>query len=188
MENNFENEINQELEKDKFINFYKKNKIKLIFFLIFFIFSIFGYQLRTIYKNINNSKNIEKILLSKIYLDEKKQEGQSILNEIKDSSDFSISMLSTFQLIDFHLKNGEKNKALKELYFLKNKNKNNERVLDLLTIKEVIIKFDYITENEIVSLLKKNNNKNFAIIKNKLLYDFYIKSNQLKKAEQFIVK
>ncbi len=38
MSSNIENEINQELEKEKFINFYKKNKFKIIFFILFIYF------------------------------------------------------------------------------------------------------------------------------------------------------
>ena len=52
----------------------------------------------------------------------------------------------------------------------------------------VILKFDQITENEILKLLKIKNNKNFNLIKSKLLYDFYIKSGQKDKAKQVLLE
>jgi len=58
----------------------------------------------------------------------------------------------------------------------------------LLNIKMVILKFDQITENEILKLLKIKNNKNFNLIKSKLLYDFYIKSGQKDKAKQVLLE
>jgi len=58
----------------------------------------------------------------------------------------------------------------------------------LLNIKIVILKFDQITENEILKLLKIKNNKNFNLIKSKLLYDFYIKSGQKDKAKQVLLE
>ena len=52
-------------------------------------------------------------------------------------------------------------------------------------IKEVLLNFENIKEKEILSLLKLDNeNGNFALLKRKLLFDFYYKNGQLKKANQ----
>ena len=57
--------------------------------------------------------------------------------------------------------------------------------IELSEIKKLILNFDSINENEILNLSKISNNKNkFKLIKTKLLYDYYIKSNQLEKAKQ----
>ena len=56
---------------------------------------------------------------------------------------------------------------------------------ELTEIKKVILNFDTITENQILNLTQDKKNKdNFKLIKTKLLYDYYIKSNQLEKAKQ----
>ena len=188
MENNFENEINQELEREKFINFFQKNKIKIIFFLLSLFFLIFGYQIKKFYQTKTNSENIEKILLSKIYLQNDKQGAINLLNEIKKSDNNSISTLSSNELISFYLKEKNLISVMNEINFLKKKIGNDKQALTLLNIKEVLIKFDTIKEKEILELLKETKNDNFLLIKKKLLYDFYIKDNQIKKAEQFKLK
>ena len=188
MSSNIENEINQELEKEKFINFYKRNKFKILFFILFLIFLIFGYQIKTIYINKKNSENIEQILLSKIYLDDQNKEGLNILNKVKKTNHDTISILSSYQLIDFYLKKKDEKAALEQLELLRQRLKNNDNALELLDLKEVIIRFDSIEEKEILNLLKSSKKQNFSITKNKLLHDFYIKNNQPKKAEQFLIR
>lgn len=183
MNTNLENEIRQELEKEKFINFYKKYKTKIIFFIISIIIFIFGYQFRILYINKANSENVEKILLSQIYLYEKNQNGIKILNEVKNTDNFTISIISTFKLIDYYLDKNDKKSALEYLIFLKKKIVNDDNFIELLNIKETIIKFDEIKEEEILNLLKKSDK--FSSIKNKLLYDFYLNKNQVSKAKQF---
>lgn len=184
MENSLEKEITQELERDKFINFYKKNKNKIIFFILFFLILIFGYQIRSFYYDKQNSENIEKILLSQIYLGENtnNKEGIDILNEVKKSNNETIVILSSNKLIDFYVKRNEMQKALNEIIFLKERLKNNSYSLELINIKEAIIKFDNIKENEILILLKKTNNEYFSSIKKQLIKQYYIKNKQFKKA------
>lgn len=183
MNDNLENEIRQELEKEKFINFYKKYRTKLVFFIISTIILIFSYQFRTLYINKANSENIEKILLSQIYLDEKNQNGIKILNELKNTDNPTISTISSFKLIDYYLDKNDRKSALEYLIFLKKKIGNDDNLLELLNIKETIIKFDEIKEGEILNLLKKS--EKFSSIKNKLLYDFYLSKHQISKAKQF---
>ena len=56
---------------------------------------------------------------------------------------------------------------------------------ELSEIKSIILNFDNLEENEILEFSKKNKSKaNFNLIKSKLLYDYYIKTNQMKKANQ----
>ena len=54
---------------------------------------------------------------------------------------------------------------------------------ELSEIKKVILYFDDIKESEILNI-SKDNKSNFKLIKTKLLYDYYLKSNQLEKAKQ----
>ena len=87
------------------------------------------------------------------------------------------------KLAEYYINNNQKNKALEIL--------NNTEVfgnsmfIELSEIKKVILNFDNINENEILNLTKNKKNKdNFKLLKTKLLYDYYIKSNQLEKAKQ----
>ena len=87
------------------------------------------------------------------------------------------------KLAEYYINNNQKNKALEIL--------NNTEVfgnsmfIELSEIKKVILNFDNINENEILNLTKNKKNKdNFKLLKTKLLYDYYIKSNQLDKAKQ----
>ena len=86
------------------------------------------------------------------------------------------------------MKKKDKKAALEQLKLLRQMLKNNDNALELLDLKEVIIRLDSIEEKEILSLLKSSKKQNLSITKNKLLYDFYIKNNQPKKAEQFFIK
>lgn len=187
MEKSFENEIYQEFKEEKLINFFKKYKIIIISIFLIFIVLIFIYQFNIFYIKKRNIENVEKILLSQIYLDNQNLIGLNILNDLSKSENNSISILSSKKLIDFYLKENKKDEALKKIIFLKKKLKKDTVNLELLNIKEAVIKFDDIKEEELLKILKTKENETFTNTKKKLLYDFYIKNNEIKKAKQFLV-
>ena len=86
------------------------------------------------------------------------------------------------KLAEYYINNNQKNKALEILDI---QVFDNNMFIELTEIKKVILNFDTITENQILNLTQDKKNKdNFKLIKTKLLYDYYIKSNQLEKAKQ----
>ena len=80
--------------------------------------------------------------------------------------------------------NNQKNKALELLKF---KDFDNNMFKELLNIKKIILNFDDIARKKYWPYLEIKKD-NFKLLKTKLLYDFYIKSNQLDKAKQIQIK
>ena len=55
----------------------------------------------------------------------------------------------------------------------------------MIKIKKTLLLFNSLNEAEILNLIKINQKKDtFISIKKKLLFDFYMKNNQSKKAQQ----
>ena len=182
MSNELETQIEDDLIKDRVSNFFKKNKILVYVLVLIFIVLPISVQVFFFYNNKKQEKFISKYIEAEILIDNNDIKGIEILNVIKVKGNDTIKLLAISKLIEYYINNNQKNKALQIL--------NNTKVFDdnvfqeLVEIKKVILNFDSINENKILSFTKDNNKYNFKLIKTKLLYDFYIKSNQLEKAKQ----
>ena len=183
MSNELETQIEDDLLKDKVYNFIKKNKI--IFFLLIFIFIIapISIQVFFYYKSQNEEKFISKYIEAEILINQDNIKGLQILNMIKVKGNDTARLLAVSKLAEYYINNNQKDKALKVIKSAKKHD--NSMLSELSEIKSIILNFDNLEENEILEFSKKNKSKaNFNLIKSKLLYDYYIKTNQMKKANQ----
>ena len=183
MSNELETQIEDELLKDKFLNFFKKNKIIVFALILLLVVLPISIQVFIFINDKKQEQFISKYIEAEILIDNNDIKGVQILNTIKEKGNDTIKLLAISKLAEYYINNNQKNKALEIL--------NNTEVFDnsmfkeLSEIKKLILNFDRISENEILNLTKNKKKKNnFKLLKTKLLYDYYIKSNQLEKAKQ----
>ena len=185
MSNEIENQINEELFQDKIKNFFGKNKKKLITLFILIIITPILFQIISYHKQKEKSFLLSEYLRAE-YLIEKKdseEEAIKILINLKDKSNQSISLLSLNRLVELYIIKGDKLNAIK---LLENYNKDIDLnfLKEVNVIKKIILNFDSMKETEIENLIKdESKSMTFRLIKKKLIIDFYIKNNQLEKAD-----
>jgi len=183
MSNELESQIKESLFKEKIEKFYKKNKILIIVFFIILIVTPIFIQINSYLNKKNNENLLEQYLKAESLIKKDDNQALEILENLTNSQNQTIQKLALNKTVDIYLNQGQKDKAL--LQFEKVRDFDNKLFDELNNIKQVILKFDTIKESEILDLLKiDNKNDSFILIKKKLLYDFYIKSNQLNKAKQ----
>ena len=183
MSNELESQIKESLFKEKIEKFYKKNKILIIVFFIILIVTPIFIQINSYLNKKNNENLLEQYLKAESLVKTDNNQALEILENLTNSQNQTIQKLALNRTVDIYLNQGQKDKAL--LQFEKVRDFDNKLFDELNNIKQVILKFDTIKESEILDLLKiDNKNDSFILIKKKLLYDFYIKSNQLNKAKQ----
>jgi len=183
MSNELESQIKESLFKEKIEKFYKKNKILIIVFFIILIVTPIFIQINSYLNKKNNENLLEQYLKAESLIKKDNNQALEILENLTNSQNQTIQKLALNKTVDIYLNQGQKDKAL--LQFEKVRDFDNKLFDELNNIKQVILKFDTIKESEILDLLKiDNKNDSFILIKKKLLYDFYIKSNQLNKAKQ----
>lgn len=183
MSNELESQIKESLFKEKIEKFYKKNKILIIVFFTILIVTPIFIQINSYLNKKNNENLLEQYLKAESLIKKDDNQALEILENLTNSQNQTIQKLALNRTVDIYLNQGQKDKAL--LQFEKIRDFDNKLFDELNNIKQVILKFDTIKESEILDLLKiDNKNDSFILIKKKLLYDFYIKSNQLNKAKQ----
>ena len=183
MSNELESQIKESLFKEKIEKFYKKNKILIIVLFMILIVTPIFIQINSYLNKKNNENLLEQYLKAESLIKKDDNQALEILENLTNSQNQTIQKLALNRTVDIYLNQGQKDKAL--LQFEKVRDFDNKLFDELNNIKQVILKFDTIKESEILDLLKiDNKNDSFILIKKKLLYDFYIKSNQLNKAKQ----
>ena len=185
MSNELESQIKESLFKEKIEKFYKKNKILIIVFFITLIVTPIFIQINSYLNKKNNENLLEQYLKAESLIKKDDNQALKILENLTNSQNQTIQKLELNRIVDIYLNQGQKDKALLQLE--KISDFDNKLFDELNNVKQVILKFDTIKESEILELLKTDNkNNSFILIKKKLLYDFYIKSNQLNKAKQIL--
>ena len=185
MSNELESQIKESLFKEKIEKFYKKNKILIIVFFNILIVAPIFIQINSYLNKKNNENLLEQYLKAESLIKKDDNQALEILENLTNSQNQTIQKLALNRTVDIYLNQGQKDKALLQLE--KISDFDNKLFDELNNVKQVILKFDTIKESEILELLKTDNkNNSFILIKKKLLYDFYIKSNQLNKAKQIL--
>ena len=185
MSNELESQIKDSLFKEKIEKFYKKNKIFIIVFFTILIVTPIFIQINSYLNKKNNENLLEEYLKAESLIKKDDNQALEILDNLTNSQNQTIQKLALNRTVDIYLNQGQKDKAL--LQFEKIRDFDNKLFDELNNVKQAILKFDTIKESEILDLLKiDNSNDSFILIKKKLIYDFYIKSNQLNKAKQIL--
>jgi hypothetical protein len=186
MSNEFENQIKEEVLNDKIHNFFKNYRIVIIIIIILIILIPITLQTYLFIDQRKKQKLLTDYLKAEVMIGMKETENTAIkiFKDLSTETNDIISTLSVGKLLAYYLDKNDNKKALDFIKSIEQKYKR-EILKDIKNIKEVLLNFENIKEKEILSLLKLDNeNGNFALLKRKLLFDFYYKNGQLKKANQ----
>lgn len=167
MEQNQENKLEF---KDKFINYYNLNKIKISIFFGLLIFIFFSYSLFKYNKEKKNDLISERYIKAGLYLaSNKTDEAKIILEEIISNKNKFYSILALNTVIEKNLIN-DKKKVL-DYFSLVEKKINSKEQKELLVFKKVL----YLTKmndlNEAEKLLNKlqDESSQFKLLAEELL-------------------
>lgn len=177
-------QIKDEVFKSKVQKFYNNNKVFIFVFFFILIFTPIFFQFFYYYKEKNNEKLFSDYLKTEILFNIDKNQALKRLEDLQKSKNETIAMLANGKIIQHYLENNDLETAIKYIE-IENISFKKNIFKEFKNIKEAILKFDSINENELLNLLKNNSSK-LAFIKNKLLYDYYIKNDQPEKANQFM--
>ena len=104
MNEQFKNEIEESLLKDRLFRFYNKYKLLLISISIIILIILLSFPTYKEYKIRKNSKILEKYSEAILFLDSKDQsKGISYLTELLKSPNEKIKILSATKLLDIYL-------------------------------------------------------------------------------------
>ena len=184
MSNELDEQINDSLQKQKILDFYKKFKFYIILVLSILIILPLSYQINIYLEKEKNAKNFEEYSFA---LNELKN-GRSnnaylIFEKLLDSDNSTIVMLSFNQLYQIYKNDRQKiigviEKILKQ----KNLNKNS---LELIKLKKSLMIFDRAKEQDMLELLNIKNKNNYVYrLALEIMFDFYKKNKQTNKADE----
>lgn len=185
MSNEFENQIKEEVFKEKITNFFRNYKPWIIILSMIAITGPIIFQVYFFYIEKNDENLLSEYLKAETLLNNNEAEAVNIFNKIKDNKNETISLLATGKLLEIYLSKNDHQKV--DILINHKQNKSSLEMYDeLKRIKKVLFSFDKIQEEEILKLLDNKKVKIFKQTAKKLLYDFYMKNNQYEKAKQII--
>ena len=190
MNEQFKNEIEESLLKDRLFGFYNKYKLLLISISIIILIILLSFPTYKEYKIRKNSKILEKYSEAILFLDSKDQsKGISYLTELLKTPNEKIKILSATKLLDIYLQQKKFADSLNVIDTVLEDKKISDDSKKLFRIKKVLLKFDNISENELLELLEPNKtNVSFQRISLLLLLDFYSMKNQTDKKKEIETK
>ena len=190
MNEQFKNEIEESLLKDRLFRFYNKYKLLLISISIIILIILLSFPTYKEYKIRKNSKILEKYSEAILFLDSKDQsKGINYLTELLKSPNEKIKILSATKLLDIYLQQKKFADSLNVIDTVLEDKKISNDSKKLFKIKKVLLKFDNISENELLELLEPSkNNVSFQRISLLLLLDFYSMKNQVDKKKEVELK
>ena len=186
MSSELENQIKDDLFRDKVIKFFSQYKKYLITLLILLITIPSFYHAFKAYERNKSEKILEDyskaiMMLSNENLDEADKIFTKLLNEKNEA--ILISSLNKIIEINLKKKNPKKNIIL--IDDILNSKKLSALNTELLKIKKTLLIFDKADEKTMLGLLNKNEKQNkFYSLSMQILVDFYISKNELSKANE----
>ncbi len=190
MNKQFENEIEESLLKERLLKFYNKYKLILIGISITMLIILLSFPTYKEYKIRKNSKILEKYSEALILLDSKDpSRGIIYLNQLLNSKNEKVKILSATKLLDTYLQQKKFKDCINIIDKILQDKKISADSKKLFKIKKVLIKFDNISENELLELLEPNKkNASYQRISLLLLLDFYNMKNQSDKIKEVEMK
>ncbi len=186
MSSELENQIKDDLFRDKVIKFFSQYKKYLITLLILLITIPSFYHAFKAYERNKSEKILEDyskaiMMLSNENLDEADKIFTKLLNEKNEA--IMISSLNKIIEINLKKKNPKKNIIL--IDDILNSKKLSALNTELLKIKKALLIFDKADEKTMLGLLNKNEKQSkFYSLSMQILVDFYISKNELSKANE----
>ena len=186
MSSELENQIKDDLFRDKVIKFFSQYKKYLITLLILLITIPSFYHAFKAYERNKSEKILEDyskaiMMLSNENLDKADEIFTKLLNEKNEA--IMISSLNKIIEINLKKKNPKKNIIL--IDDILNSKKLSALNTELLKIKKALLIFDKADEKTMLDLLNKNDKQSkFYSLSMQILVDFYISKNELSKANE----
>ena len=186
MSSELENQIKDDLFRDKVIKFFSQYKKYLVTLLILLITIPSFYHAFKTYERNKSEKILEDyskaiMMLSNENLDEADKIFTKLLNEKNEA--IMISSLNKIIEINLKKKNPKKNIIL--IDDILNSKKLSALNTELLKIKKALLIFDKADEKTMLDLLNKNKKQSkFYSLSMQILVDFYILKNELSKVNE----
>ena len=186
MSSELENQIKDDLFRDKVIKFFSQYKKYLITLLILLITIPSFYHAFKAYERNKSEKILEDyskaiMMLSNENLDKADEIFTKLLNEKNEA--IMISSLNKIIEINLKKKNPKKNIIL--IDDILNSKKLSALNTELLKIKKALLIFDKADEKTMLDLLNKNEKQSkFYSLSMQILVDFYISKNEVSKANE----
>jgi len=184
MSNELNSEINESIFNNKILNFYKKFKLYIILFLLLTLSIPIAYQVNIYFDKKKNSKSFEEYSVGLTELNKNNIKNATIIFEkLLYSNNDTIILLSLDQL--YRLNKQDKLKIVKIIDNVLQKNTMKKSSEELLKLKKALIVFDEASEKEMLELLNIKNKTSFvSALSLEIMYNFYIKKNEINKANQ----
>jgi len=186
MSSELENQIKDDLFRDKVIKFFSQYKKYLITLLILLITIPSFYHAFKAYERNKSEKILEDyskaiMMLSNENLDEADKIFTKLLNEKNEA----IMISSLNKIIEINLKKKNPKKNIIIIDDILNSKKLSALNTELLKIKKALLIFDKADEKTMLGLLNKNEKQSkFYSLSMQILVDFYISKNELSKANE----
>tara|TARA_Y100000992_G_scaffold291125_1_gene247284 strand:- start:1300 stop:1947 length:648 start_codon:yes stop_codon:yes gene_type:complete len=182
--------INKETQKEKIVNFFKKNLKKIITLISILLLLILSFFLYQIYIKENKQQLAEKYNSAVINFESKNNEKiASIMKEIVNERDKTYSPLALYFLIDNKL-DTNKEETNKLFDILIEKTKLEKEIKNLVIYKKALFNSDEANENDLIMILNPIFNSE-SVWKSHALYlmaEYFYYKNEKMKAKEFFEK
>jgi hypothetical protein len=178
------NEIDEDLKQDKFINFFKKYKFKLIIIFSLILILIFFVVIKNIiFENRAKKYTQEYVIILNLVNNKKVDEAKKKLEVLKNSKINIYKVLAISKLLELSKEN--KNEQISILDYAINSNiEKNDK--DLFKIKKALLAFENLDETQFINLLNPSDFKGspWRVLVLEVLGDFYLSKKQKIKAKE----
>ena len=186
MSSELENQIKDDLFRDKVNNFFSRYKKYLITLLILLITIPSFYHAYKSYERNQSEKIIENYSQAMMLLkNENLDKSSTIFTKLLEETDEFIIVSSLNQLVEINIKKKEPEKNIILVDSILNSKKLSKLNVELLKIKKALLIFDKADEKTMLDLLNKNEKQDkFYSISMQILNDYYISRNEVSKANE----
>ena len=186
MSSELENQIKDDLFRDKVIKFFSQYKKYLITLLILLITIPSFYHAFKAYERNKSEKILEDYSKAIMMLgNENLDEADKIFTKLLNEKNEAIMISSLNKIIEINLKKKNPKKNIILIDDILNSKKLSALNTELLKIKKVLLIFDKADEKTMLDLLNKNEKQSkFYSLSMQILVDFYISKNELSKANE----
>lgn len=186
MSSELENQIKDDLFRDKVIKFFSQYKKYLVTLLILLITIPSFYHAFKAYERNKSEKILEDYSKAIMMLgNENLDEADKIFTKLLNEKNEAIMISSLNKIIEINLKKKNPKKNIILIDDILNSKKLSALNTELLKIKKALLIFDKADEKTMLSLLNKNEKQSkFYSLSMQILVDFYISKNELSKANE----
>ena len=186
MSSELENQIKDDLFRDKVIKFFSQYKKYLITLLILLITIPSFYHAFKAYERNKSEKILEDYSKAIMMLgNENLDEADKIFTKLLNEKNEAIMISSLNKIIEINLKKKNPKKNIILIDDILNSKKLSALNTELLKIKKALLIFDKADEKTMLGLLNKNEKQSkFYSLSMQILVDFYISKNEVSKANE----